>query len=394
MPLTDAEELELLELERQRGLELDKQMSTAKPKPQFSTLAEAQDAMRKAQYDVYMNKEIANNPVMPYVMALGKSAVETVPYLAGGAVSAGMLGKAAPTIANLAKAGAAGGAVTGGLSALGNNPQTLQQAAGDIAKGSALGATTGAVGGAAVGGILKGATSLADAARMLPTRLSDTKSVKFANEMRNAFLQAKENVVKKFGKGLDDLTNANPDKKIDLFNNNNIQNILTDPNLPPEAKNIFSRTPILRDILSGNRSPEITLKESQDIINYIQTKVPSNIKASHLDIPEMLSELRVAQSQSFKEMDKLRSEYAKIAQPFSQVKNKFKLDNLLQSIDKGFDGPVGREAVKELFKDNPKVLSKLGGYKNAGMIIKGALGAATGGGLLVGGKAVYDKVRQ
>lgn len=241
----------------------------------------------------------------------------------------------------------------------------------------------------------KAFSPLGETLRKLPTRLSDAKSAQFADKVRSAYVNTKRFAVDKFGKGLESLSNNNPTKKIDLFNNQTIQDIATDPNLPTEAKNVFGKTPILRDILSGKRTSEISIKEAQDIANYLQNKIPQSIKSQHLDIAEMINEVKLAQSTAFpKEMAKLRSEYARIAQPYKDIKGQMRFNNLLQSIDKGFGGSEAKVALRELFKDSPELLKEMGGYKNAGRLLKGlkwTAGIATAG---LGGKQVIDAVSQ
>lgn len=227
--------------------------------------------------------------------------------------------------------------------------------------------------------------------RKLPVRLSDTKSAEFANKIRQAYTNTKSEAVKKFGSGLDELAIKNPDKKVNLFENNNIQNIVTDPDLTTEASAVFKKTPILRDIISGKRSPEVTAKEAQDIANYLQFKVPQSVKSQHLDIIDMINEVKSSQANAFPtEMSSLRKEYARIAEPFKDLKSKLKLQNALQSIDAGFGGAVQRQQLKELFKDNPELLKEMGGYKGAGKLLSGIKWSAGVGATAIGGKAVFD----
>lgn len=346
------------------------------PKRQFNTIEEASSAMKQAN----VNQSIAQRNVenIDPLVSLGRSAYNLSWPVS--AVANKIINKGSP----VPEATTSGGRLMQDLSAIANPLVGRAVGYGLEKTGKAIG-TAIPLTRAAIG-------SVGDAVRALKTRVSGTKSAEFANKIRTAFVNVKKDAVDKFGKGLEDLTLKNPNKKIDLFDNNNINSILDDKNLPLEIQSIFKRTPILRDILEKKRSSQVTLKESQDIINYIQTKVPAQIKASHIDLPEFLSEMRIAQSNAFpKEMATLRSEYAKIAQPFKDVKSQMRFNQLLGAIDKNFGGAEGKQAIKELFKDNPSILREMGGYKKAGYLIKGALGASGLAGTYAVGKGVFDK---
>lgn len=395
MPLTDAEEYELLTLEREQAM-------ATKPKPQFKSVAEASAAMRQSQGDL-QRAQLQASPIGLAGQVLGGAAnaitgggmskLEDImaqkfnaPRFANKQSPAYNVGAGAGNIAVGAVLSPVGGGLPGQIAA-----QTLGGAYSNpdnrLAGAAITGAGTAAAG---LGGMA--IKSVGDAVRSLSTRLSGTKSAQFADKIRTAFVNVKKNAVEKFGKGLDELSSKNPNKKIDIYENTAIGDILTDPNLPSEAKVVFNKTPILKDIISGDRASKVTLKESQDIINYVQTKVPAQIKASHLDLPEFLSEMRMAQSNAFpKEMTALRNEYAKIAQPFKDVKGQMRFNQLLGSIDRGFGGAEGKQAIKELFKDNPEILKEIGGYRKAGFLIKGALGASGLAGTYAVGKGVFGK---
>lgn len=357
--------------------------SISKPAPQFSSIAEANAAMNQARRE-QAAAEYGASGVVPYLRAMDKTAELAAPMLLGGgsAMQAGrVLGQG---LSGVLKSGAIGGAVSGAATPA----ETLQQRASNVALQSAAGAGLGAVG----AGAAKVVRGLGDAIRMLPTRISGyrgtDRSADFASKIREAYVGVKADAVKKFGAGLDDLVKANPDKKINLFDEGDIGSILTDPNLPSEASNVFKRTPILRDILSGKRGPDVTVTEAQEIINYIGAKVPRTIKANTMDIPELVSELRAAQASKFPEMSKLREEYARVANPYRDLKSQMRFNNILKSIDQNFGGSEGMKSLRVLFKDNPELLRKMGGYKKAETLLKGA---AVAGAYAVG-KTALDAV--
>lgn len=382
--------------------DIEEVASSFAPKRQFNTIAEAKAAMQQARQGQQI-AELNASPVGLAGQVLGGAANAitgggmskledilakrmNVPRFADKQNPAYNVGAGAGNMMVGAALAPVGGGLLGQIAA-----QTLGGAYSNpdnrLAGAAISGAGTAAVG---VGGMA--IKSVGDAVRSLSTRLSGTKSAQFADKIRTAFVNVKKNAVEKFGKGLDELSSKNPNKKIDIYENTAIGDILTDPNLPSEAKVIFNKTPILKDIISGDRASKVTLKEAQDIINYVQTKIPAQIKASHLDLPEFLSEMRIAQSNAFpKEMTTLRNEYAKIAQPFKDVKGQMRFNQLLGSIDRGFGGAEGKQAVKELFKDNPEILKEIGGYRKAGSLIKGALWASGLSGTYAVGKGILGK---
>lgn len=362
----------------------------SKPKPMFSSIEEANAANQQAQREQSV-AQMRNRGITPYVDAMSKTAQDVAPFILGGGAGMQLSKLAGNSVLRQAAAGMGGGAVSGLLTPA----DSLQERGRNVATQTAIG---GALGGGlqAVG---KGAESFGQILRKLPTRLNDAKSTQFATKIRQAYTNTKAEAVKKFGTGLDELAKNNPNKKIDLFENDNIKDILTDPDLTSEARAVFNRTPILRDMLKvkGARSSEVTVKEAQDIANYLQFKIPQSVKSQHLDIADMVNEVKAAQANAFpKEMASLRSEYGRIAEPFKDLKSKLKLQNALQSIDAGFGGAVQREQLKVLFKDNPELLKEMGGYKGAGRLLKGlkwgAIGTAGAVGTGVAGKAAIDAI--
>lgn len=363
--------------------------SISKPKPMFSSVEEANAAMQQANQAQELAKYQASG-VVPYLSAMSDPNDKVGEFIAKNAPSA-LVGFGAGTqlsklagqsILRQGLAGMGAGAASGVVAPA----DTLQERGMNIAKNAGLGLLAG--------GALQ---SFGQILRKLPARLNDAKGAEFAKKIRQAYTNTKSEAVKKFGAGLEELSNKNPANKIDLFDNTNIQDIVTDPDLTREASSVFNKTPILRDIIAGKRSSEVTVKEAQDIANYLQFKIPQSIKSQHLDIADMVNEVRAAQANAFpKEMSSLRSEYARIAEPFKDLKSKLKLQNALQSIDAGFGGAVQRQQLKELFKDNPELLKEMGGYKGAGTLLKGlkwgAIGTAGAIGTGMAGKAAIDAV--
>jgi hypothetical protein len=373
------------------------------PKRQFNTIAEAQAAMQQAR----QGQQIAELNASPVGLA-GQVLGGAANAITGGGMSKleDMLAQRmnVPRFANKQNpaynvgAGAGNLMVGAALAPVGGGlpGQIAAQAAGGAYSNPdnrLVGAAVSGGGTAALGLAGKAIGGMGDVIRKLPTRVSDNKAVAFAQKIRQAYTNTKTEAVKKFGNTLEDLAKNNPKKKIDLGNNSTIQDIVTDPDLSVEAKNVFNKTPILRDIISGKKT-DVTVKEAQDIANYLQFKVPANIKSQHLDITDVINEVKAAQASAFPdEMATLRADYSRIAQPFKDLKSQMKLQNILGSIDKNFGGAVQRSQLKELFSDSPELLKEMGGYRNAGRLIKGAIGVGGFGVAALGGKKVLETIK-
>lgn len=213
----------------------------------------------------------------------------------------------------------------------------------------------------------------------------------FAEGIRNKFVNLKTQAVNRFGNQIDDLAKANPTKTISL--REIVDNLLTDiDELSPQARSAIKGNPILKKFLENPElADNVSLKDTQEIINHFNTKVPKNIRFNHLDILNTLNDIKAAQLDAFPEMANVRYEYAKFKQPYDLIKNQFKVGKLLKAIEKDFGDPEFKKAVTQIF---PKeVIKEMGGYKNAernlrimGKILKGASigGAFTLGGYIVG----------
>jgi hypothetical protein len=133
-----------------------------------------------------------------------------------------------------------------------------------------------------------------------------------------------------------------------------VGDIQSNPELSKEALSIFKRTPKLDNILQNPRlASEVSLQDAQDILNHLNTKVPKNIRANNLDLIETISSIKAKQLDAFPEMEGIRAEYAKFAQPYNNVKAKFKYNQLLKSIENKFGGA---EALRDVEKILPKKL--------------------------------------
>jgi len=138
------------------------------------------------------------------------------------------------------------------------------------------------------------------------------------------------------------------------------------------------------------------LKEVQNTINYINTKVPATIKSKHLPILEAVTDLRASQLDAFPQMAGVRTDYRNIISPYNDVKNYFKFNRIMKAIETGFGGQEGRAAVKQLLSEN--TIRKMGGIRDAQKTISGSgelwrnlvIGISSG----VGAGLVFRKLNQ
>lgn len=201
----------------------------------------------------------------------------------------------------------------------------------------------------------------------LPKVANYNKGNAFANEIRQEFIKAHTNKVNEFGGMLDDLAAKNPTKMVSL--QSVVEELDANWNeLPSEVKSIVKKTPYLKDMVKAKspKSSKITLKQSQEIINYINTKVPKNIRANNLDVVDTVNNIKGSQLEAFPEMENVREAYKKFIEPYNQVKGQFKFNKLLTAIKNKFGGAEGQAAVDKIL---PKeVLKKMSGYRGAAKI--------------------------
>ena len=157
-----------------------------------------------------------------------------------------------------------------------------------------------------------------------------------------------------------------------------------------EAKGVFRRTPLLKDMLKnpgdkGYISPNnVSLGKTQEIINYINTKIPKNIKYNNLDVLDVQNDIRAAQLEAFPEMQQAREVYGKFANDYNLVKSALKPGSTLNTIKNNFSGNVEKqEAAKRVLGP---ILAEMKNYRRQiGTIDIAKKGAIAG----VGVQGVY-----
>jgi hypothetical protein len=171
---------------------------------------------------------------------------------------------------------------------------------------------------------------------------------------------------------LDDLATANPGIKISLRGEliDAIDDIKTG-DASSALKSIFNRHPLLKKALSNPEAlDDISLQESQELINFLNTKIPKTIKANNIEVINLTSDIRAAQLEAFPQMASVRDAYHKGIEPLKNLKTHFKFNRVIKAIESDFGGEEGMKALKQIF--TPDVIKQIGGFKKARQIIKGS----------------------
>lgn len=242
--------------------------------------------------------------------------------------------------------GAIGGAIVGGVLPPEKDFMDWQNRKSQTGMGAGLGAAVPLAG-----------SALKNIGKLLPKG-----AVQFADDIRGQLSKAKSDAVSKFGSRLEELSKNNPEKSVSLRELVNQINSNID-DYSQQAKIAFKSNPKFNKMLSDpTLADSVTLKDAQEIINTFNTKIPKNIKYTHLDILDTINDVKAAQLDAFSEMATARQEYAAFKQPYDLVKGQFKVGKLLGNIERNFNDPELRNAVNTLL---PKeAISEMGGYRN------------------------------
>jgi len=161
--------------------------------------------------------------------------------------------------------------------------------------------------------------------------------------------------------------------------------------MAPEAKSVLRRTPILKDMLSNPQlADNVSLQDTQKIINYINTKVPKTIKYNHLDILDALNDTRAAQLDAFPELQAVKNEYGKFAEDYKLVRSALNPRNTPNAILTNFNNNIAvKDAANRILTPALKDMSKLRGQVGTVNFLKKLGITATGvGGLGATYKAI------
>lgn len=172
-------------------------------------------------------------------------------------------------------------------------------------------------------GLAKGASVLGKGAANNTSKFLnfDQKSLDLAKKVRAVASQAKQAEVNKFGVSQKMIQDAKPGTSISL--RNVVDNINTNmPEMAQDAKNALRKTPGLGEMIDNPQlADNVSLTDSQSIINHLNTKVPRNIKYNHLDIMDALSDIKAAQLDAFPEMAAVKEAYGKFAEDYKLIRS-------------------------------------------------------------------------
>jgi len=191
------------------------------------------------------------------------------------------------------------------------------------------------------------------------------KQANFAEGLQKTFVGEHSKQVKKFGGALTKLAKQNPEVAIDL---SEFIGELNNPEagISPQALSAFKKTPKLSDMI---KNPElakmVSLRDAQDIINHLNTKIPKEIKANNLDIIDAVNTVRAEQLQAFPQMAKVRAKYAAFKEPYKNIKRYFGFNRTIPAVegDVPFGGAQGWKAAKQVLPKD--AIKNIKGYRIA-----------------------------
>lgn len=292
----------------------------------------------------------------------------------------------------LIKKGAISGLVAGGAQ-LDLGGKTGISKKGPTLEGQALQAGFGLVTGAAIGGMSSIAKKFIDA--------SPSKSAKFARKVRGVIFNKKREASEKFGQALDDLTQQNPDRKINI--QRHIQNLSDDAfgnkelgiEGDPKLRRVINRVPKLKEIINNpKRSMDLTVKEVQDISNRIKASFPERmlkgkkgggfVKSDEIALLDFVDDIRLEQLDAFPEMGVVRQDYGNIIGRYNKIRTKIKEGSLIKNLVNEFGDPEINEQAQALLDDD--LLKEIRQFRGAvkftdatkKLLFRGLEGAAVG----------------
>ena len=217
-----------------------------------------------------------------------------------------------------------------------------------------------------------------------------TNKTGFLEDIRSAFYEAKQSAVDKYGEGLEKLATDNPDKAV------NLRFVVDDLNksiqLEPKLQSAVNRVPMLKMLLDNPQaSHSIPLKDAQDLVNSLQSRVSSGklhgigVRPDDIPLLDTIHDMKKSMVDSFPDIADLRKGYGEVIQKFNALRGKFKPGSLEQNVQKGFGDVEQKQMAKSLLQDSPEILQRMRNYallRKAGKALGGAALAGAGYGIL------------
>lgn len=257
---------------------------------------------------------------------------------------------------------------------------------GDVFKGAGVPAPLAAAGGLATDialtpGGAEGMAALGKGAGKSITGVKDffnfdQRALTLGAKVRQVASAAKQSAVDYFGSSVDAQAKANPNVAVSLENVvNDIKTNLSE--MPSEAQSVFRKVPILKDMLKdpsakGYIDPaNVSLKNTQEIINYINTKIPRSIKSTSLDVLDAQNDIRAAQLDAFPQMAQTRADYGKFAEDYKLIKSALNPKSTPGAIMSNFNQNIAvKDAANRILSPVVKDMSQLRSQKNTVNLFK------------------------
>lgn len=189
----------------------------------------------------------------------------------------------------------------------------------------------------------------------------------FLDDVRSAFYNSKSDLGDKFGEGLDMLAKNNPDKKVNL--RPAIDQLNAEIAFDPKIRNAVNKCESVLTLLDNPKlSNEVPLKEAQNIVNEIQSKIASRklqgmgVRPDDIPLLDTVFNFKDQMVQAFPEIHELRSVYRKGMDDFRLLSNKFKPGNLMGNIEKKFGDVEVKAAADRVLKNYPDIVGRIKGY--------------------------------
>jgi hypothetical protein len=208
----------------------------------------------------------------------------------------------------------------------------------------------------------KGAEALGSGIANLPKVVNVNKGTNFAEQIRKAFIEAHTEKVNQFGGEINKLTAKYPNNTVDL--SELLSDLQTNPDISKQTLSVLKKVPKMGSLMENPQlASTVPLRDAQSIVNYLQTKIPREIRIKDFDLLDTINTIKGKQLESFPELAGARGEYRAFIEPYKNVKQFFKFNRLLNAIKNKFGGAEGQAAVEKIL---PKeVIKKMGGYRSA-----------------------------
>ena len=271
-----------------------------------------------------------------------------------------------------------GGAI-GAISKVGGAAAPLSQ---KLARGATAGALGGAAWtppkdtpidmglrasvGAAAGAVLSGVGA------GISKRQQRIKPPEIAEKVRGGFFDARKEMSNKFGKDLERLTQKNPDKVVSM--SDSIAELTVEMEFNPQIRRLVEKVPQLKSLVDNPKLAEkIPLKESQDIINAVGSKLGKytkyyNYKPEDRPFLELVEDIKGNQLEAFPEMEDVRMAYAQTKQAYNLLRNRIREGSLLNNLANDWgDAEIAKRAdeLLSLTKNKSEITKLIKQYKGS-----------------------------